>query len=89
MLSQDLTNLCRDVFNQARETDDADTRRYLDELAGRLQAHRDQAHALENTIIPREAATPVLIDLSDDKIAMFPRFRLPPPYGGDNGGDAA
>lgn len=91
MLSQDLTNLCRDVFLRARQTDDAATRQYLDRLAGRLQVHRDEAAALEKTVIPRQERAPVLIDLSDDKIAMFPRVCLPPPYGGDNndGGQAA
>lgn len=86
MLSVDLTNLCRDVFLRAQQTDDAATRQYLDKLAGRLQVHRDEAKALENKAASGSEPRPVLIDLSDDKIALFPKGRLPRPH---SGGDAA
>lgn len=89
MLSDDLTNLCRDVFLRARETKDAGTCRYLDKVAGRLQAHRDEAKALENAVARSGELKPVLIDLSDDKITMFPRRRLPRPVSGNGDGDAA
>ncbi|WP_106752397.1 hypothetical protein [Pannonibacter carbonis] len=86
MLSDDITNLCRAMFIQATEIDQSDPmHQQLMRFAGRLQACREQVLHLERACVPEAARRQLVIDLSDDRIVPFPKFKRPVP---DEGGAA-
>ncbi|ADZ70093.1 hypothetical protein [Polymorphum gilvum] len=90
MLSDDITNLCRNLFVKSAELGRDDPMHgYLMKVAGRLQALRDQAFELERARIAPQFRGPVLIDLSNDKVIPLARFKRPVrPQAGDGGGAA-
>jgi len=83
MLSADLTNLSRNLAIKAATIGIADPfHGYLMRVAESLQDLRDQAEQLE-----KSGVRPMtVIDLSDDKIVLFPVIKRPVPIG--NGGAA-
>lgn len=83
MLSDDVTNLGRDLFIKANEFDRTDPMHtYLMKVAGRIQTYRNLVLQLERTVVPANARNPVVIDLTDDKVVPFPGFKRPIPTDG-------
>lgn len=94
ILSHDLNNLAAFVSLEALSDHEMtpETRELLTMLAGRIEVCAGRAASLEAEAAIRALKTAVTIDLSDSKIALFPRAKRPVPASGSNprnGGDAA
>ncbi|WP_153769253.1 hypothetical protein [Labrenzia sp. CE80] len=76
MLSQDLTSLARMAFLSLESDSAEDLKRSLMLVAERVQEGADQAAHLEAAAV---AVRPTMIDLSDEKIALFPVAKRPVP----------
>ncbi|WP_417691523.1 hypothetical protein [Roseibium sp.] len=82
MLSQDLSSLARMTFLAMDGDNLKDMKNSMLMLAERIQEASSQAAYLEAARVETGLgveAKPVLIDLSDDKIALFPGLKRPAP----------
>jgi hypothetical protein len=84
MLSQDLTNLARLSFLAMGEADLGTLQRTMLLVAERIQDAAEKAAHLEAAKIGA-SARPVVIDLSDPKIELFPRAKRSVPASPTNG----
>lgn len=76
MLSHDLTALARSALLSLEAQTVEDLRKCLHRVAERIQDSADKAAHLEASAVGG-AARPVVIDLSDDKVVLFPVVRRP------------
>lgn len=87
MLSHDLTCLARMAFLSMDGKSVGELQKSLLLIAERIQAGADQAAHLEAAAVG-VAAKSVLIDLSDDKVVLFPVAKRPVPREAPDGGAA-